>query len=325
MINYRVTTKDDFTTVTYKQKDALQVNQREMGMFDSNAIPGFMKPRLDAANEMSFVAPACVPLKKYLTKEGSVAKVYNVLRQTMNMMNQVTANQLFVQNVLLDMKYVFVREMTDKVYFVYEPYLKNVTPAYVFSFLLEVVNVTKTKDKEQQVRLSQLKSFLNTHSRLDELDGYLSQMDAKKGVTPMNAKPSVTPMADEGTVLLSVEDEGTTVLTASQDFELETTVLRREPMAKLTRNRSGAGVQLIGSQITIGRSADNVVVISDITDVSRHHAVITKNNGTYTLKDLGSKNGSTINGRMIQRNVNETIQSGDVLAFAEEAFTFTVE
>lgn len=316
MINYRVTTKDDFTIVTYRQKDALQVNQREMGLFDSNAVPGFMKPRLDAANEMSFFAPACVPLKKYLAKEGSITKVCNVLRQTIDMMNQVTANQLFVQNVLLDMKYVFVREMTDKVYFVYEPYLKNTMPAHVFSFLLEVVNVTKIKDKEQQARLSQLKSFLNTHSRLDELDGYLSQMDAKKGVTPM---------ADEGTVLLSVEDEGTTVLTASQDFELETTVLRREPIATLTRNRSGAGIRLTGSQITIGRSADNVVVISDITDVSRHHAVITRNNGTYTLTDLGSKNGSTINGRMIQRNVNETIQSGDVLAFAEEAFTFTVE
>ncbi len=325
MVNYKVTNKNDMTVVSYKQKDMLQINQREMGLFDSNAIPGFMKPKWETANEMSFIAPSAVPIKKYLSRNGSLSKVIHVLKRTFAMMNQVSENQLFVQNVLLDTKYVFVREMTGEVYFLYEPYLKNNAPTNVLAFLAEVINSAKLKDKNQKSQLEQLRTFLNSHNRMDELEAYMNQLEAGQNAPIMQnpAPPVYNLMEDEGTTVLSMEDEGTMVLNMSEDPE--TTVLRRDPILSLTRNSSGVKVQLTGNQCTIGRSADNYISIRDITDVSRHHAVISMNNGVYSLMDLGSTNGSTVNGRMIEKNVNETIQNGDVLAFAEEEFTFKVE
>lgn len=47
---------------------------------------------------------------------------------------------------------------------------------------------------------------------------------------------------------------------------------------------------------TIGRSSDSLIFLDDIT-VSRKHASIEKNNlGKYCLKDLGSLNGTYVNG-----------------------------
>jgi hypothetical protein len=52
--------------------------------------------------------------------------------------------------------------------------------------------------------------------------------------------------------------------------------------------------------VTIGRGPDNQVVLPD-REVSRHHAQIRHEGGRYVLVDLGSKNGTLVNGSRIER------------------------
>jgi pSer/pThr/pTyr-binding forkhead associated (FHA) protein len=53
--------------------------------------------------------------------------------------------------------------------------------------------------------------------------------------------------------------------------------------------------------------------------VSRHHATIESRNGSFTMRDLGSQNGTFVAGE----KVNETpIKDGDSLKFGDAAFTF---
>jgi pSer/pThr/pTyr-binding forkhead associated (FHA) protein len=47
--------------------------------------------------------------------------------------------------------------------------------------------------------------------------------------------------------------------------------------------------------ITIGRAPDNIIVLTD-RSVSNRHAVLRLANGSYYLKDLGSTNGTRVNG-----------------------------
>lgn len=58
----------------------------------------------------------------------------------------------------------------------------------------------------------------------------------------------------------------------------------------------------LAEQITIGRSADNHVVIDDAT-VSAHHAVIERTDAGYQIRDLGSTNGVRINGKVQQHSL----------------------
>jgi adenylate cyclase len=63
---------------------------------------------------------------------------------------------------------------------------------------------------------------------------------------------------------------------------------------------------------SIGREKDNDVILSDRT-ISRHHARITITKEGYILTDLGSYNGTIVNGNPIQRIVlknNDTIKLG---------------
>ena len=66
----------------------------------------------------------------------------------------------------------------------------------------------------------------------------------------------------------------------------------------------GAGgtrsIDLAGDHVTIGRQADNLVALSDDVMVSRHHATLEFRDGHWWIHDLGSHNGTTVDGRTVE-------------------------
>jgi len=55
-----------------------------------------------------------------------------------------------------------------------------------------------------------------------------------------------------------------------------------------------------GRPLTIGRSPSCDIALRDLT-VSRRHALLRFRDGGWTVQDLGSKNGLTVNGRAVGR------------------------
>jgi len=76
-----------------------------------------------------------------------------------------------------------------------------------------------------------------------------------------------------------------------------------------------------GTGLTIGRAADNDLVIPD-SRVSRHHARIAGRRGTLVYADLGSTNGSRVNGVQVGELVlgaGDRIEIGDTVIVVEVA------
>ena len=71
----------------------------------------------------------------------------------------------------------------------------------------------------------------------------------------------------------------------------------------------GAGQRFpLGPRSTIGRSEKNTIQLDD-EQASRDHAVIMRSNEGVSLQDLGSTNGTQVNGRLTRHPV--TLESGD--------------
>src|SRR4051812_11146043 len=69
-------------------------------------------------------------------------------------------------------------------------------------------------------------------------------------------------------------------------------------------------VKLRTQPLTIGRHADNALVL-DESQASRFHCVIEREpGGTFTLRDLQSRNGTLLNG---QRVINSVLKTGDLI------------
>ena len=77
----------------------------------------------------------------------------------------------------------------------------------------------------------------------------------------------------------------------------------------------GAAFTLEGDQLTIGRDSTNEIVIND-AEVSRHHARLTFQGGKYVLEDLGSTNGTFVNGQRLSGP--RVLKAGEVVSFGEQ-------
>ncbi len=86
------------------------------------------------------------------------------------------------------------------------------------------------------------------------------------------------------------------------------------------RNSEGSNeiIQLSGTELTIGRSPEADIVIRD-EKVSRIHASVILWAGDYVIKDLGSRNGTLINGNMIDVAV---LKPGDSIKVGPRSIDF---
>jgi hypothetical protein len=77
----------------------------------------------------------------------------------------------------------------------------------------------------------------------------------------------------------------------------------------------GVTFPLEGDQLTIGRDASNGVAIND-AEVSRKHSRLSFQGGKYVLEDLGSTNGTFVNGQRLSGPV--VLKPGDVVSLGEQ-------
>ncbi len=81
---------------------------------------------------------------------------------------------------------------------------------------------------------------------------------------------------------------------------------------------TGRTFELSDQPLTIGRAADNHIAVAS-PRASRRHAQIRREGAAFVLYDLGSANGTLVNGQRVQRAV---LQPGDLIDIGDEVFRF---
>jgi hypothetical protein len=101
----------------------------------------------------------------------------------------------------------------------------------------------------------------------------------------------------------------------SQNFQL---VMQKGP-------NPGKIYELAQEEITIGRDISNRLVIND-PEVSRRHARLTSQVGGYVIEDLGSTNGTFVDGQRLMGphllRPGQTVMFGEKITLAYEALGF---
>ncbi len=77
----------------------------------------------------------------------------------------------------------------------------------------------------------------------------------------------------------------------------------------------GATYSLEGDQLVIGRDSSSSIAIND-AEVSRKHARLNFQGGKYVIEDLGSTNGTFVNGQRLSGPA--VLKSGDVISLGEQ-------
>jgi len=89
----------------------------------------------------------------------------------------------------------------------------------------------------------------------------------------------------------------------------------------LSRHRDvTARFRIAGPEAQIGRGYDNDVIVDDPM-VSRHHCQLKLQHGAYGFVDLGSRNGSMVNGQPVQE---VALGPGDIIQVGSTTIEFGV-
>ncbi|HMF57213.1 MAG TPA: FHA domain-containing protein [Pyrinomonadaceae bacterium] len=85
--------------------------------------------------------------------------------------------------------------------------------------------------------------------------------------------------------------------------------------AKLIVIQPGSSAQELefqGQVVSIGRALDNTIVVESDSNVSRYHAEIVARDGGYWVSDLGSSNGTSLNGQPVE--FEQRLKDGDSIS-----------
>jgi hypothetical protein len=103
-----------------------------------------------------------------------------------------------------------------------------------------------------------------------------------------------------------------------------------EPLEERARSREETALLLLDDRrfvvgpggVSLGRSRQCDIVLSD-PNVSRQHAEVRARGGSWVLTDLGSTNGSRINGRPVEGS--EVVRPGDEIELGSTVLRFELE
>lgn len=90
--------------------------------------------------------------------------------------------------------------------------------------------------------------------------------------------------------------------------------------AKLVNKATGESFVLARSVLKIGRDEGNDVTLPDDTFISRHHAWVLHMRGGWWVEDLGSTNGTLLNGKQLEER--KQIAPGDAIKIGRTELFF---
>jgi hypothetical protein len=156
-----------------------------------------------------------------------------------------------------------------------------------------LVELATTCTKDDFVSFVHCPAFVGAGIRDGELERLASTGQGNKGSKTQMFNPSMRSFLVEGA---SIE---------------QSIFLLRKPM-------QGSPAEL--KRFTVGRVPENDILMNDYA-ISRSHALVEIRGESYYLKDLGSSNGTFVNGRLIDDR-GTLLKDGDSVIFARYKFEF---
>ena len=156
-----------------------------------------------------------------------------------------------------------------------------------------------------------------------EMATYLADLAQERGFT-MLEHPRVELSADPAVPRHSIQVVAETQ-SAPHGGDTHTQIIQpaaapTQPRTRLLLNTSAGKhvIPLESTQLTVGRGLNNDIILED-TRVSRHHAQLRYRQRRFWISDLGSTNGTFVNGEQIEE---KALRDGDLISLGGLELTY---
>lgn len=309
---------------------------------------------------IEYSGPVGIALSVRMNKPVTKYDFFFIMEQIVDIVQKAKANGLPLNKIVWDPNCVYINETTRELQFIYLPLENAPAEADIIGFIERIIYSAKPDTGQDTDYITEFTYFLKGMRTFDpdKTEKYIIRIDPKivniikkhgQGQSGFmtdkqkdyyehykdddQATGLIGDDEDEATGLLD-EDEATGLLVNDEDgtdllVEEGTSLLDEETVKQVThyatlyRESTGENIQVNGAVFRLGKDKSSAdYCVSNNSAVSRSHADIIGRGSSHYVTDLGSKNGTFINGKAIPKYQEVPIQDGDELKLANEVFVF---
>lgn len=183
-MKYKVTQHDSQTVVKVKTLKNEELITREVNNLMQSPLRGlfslkYRKGGLFYHYILEYTAPHSIPIVQYLKTPINQKTFYNIMAQIVALINGLQQKNMSLNNLMLDMRYVFVNPNTRELNFLYIPVLSSQSFTDVLGFIRGLLQTASPDANENTKYYSDFLSFCGKQERfsVEAFKNYLTRQD----------------------------------------------------------------------------------------------------------------------------------------------------
>jgi len=314
MEEYKIINKNNKRYIQFKLKN--EIPNYVIYMHQENKISNIMNMYIDENNSIIYDISKLQSIKSYFVTNGATLENIMVFMNQYNKLLKNTKEYLISENhILLNENHIYTNGEFSKVFFLLYSHGKKdkeETITKLFKFIIGNYLICKSFN-EIRIREDILKYFKNHKYDYTIINKMIKEIQQLKPTKITNNSIKVNFNFKKNIInkfnKKNKYNDSTCEIRNIEGVFCLTNIL--DITKKLYLNEEG---------IIINR----MILIKDYDihnkKIGRYHARVYMEQGKILIFDLGSKNGTYINGERISKRIPCEIEKGDIVAFADEEF-----
>lgn len=315
-MKFTVRTRNRQLFVRVRLDSNTELSSRELECLSAGGLSGFLTLKRSKRSMLEFEGPQGVSLLQSLKDPMSESDFFYMMQQIVEAVKVLEGHRLFLKNLVLDMRYVFINQNTKELLFLYLPVVSDFRSVDMLGFIQSVVYSAAFMENRTDFAVQFMRYLKEErYFSVETLERYLTEKGIRIKPSSMQAvmfqegtsllsEYGSAPYMDEGTSLLtgaapvSGLDEGTSLLKAwnpVSDIEDGTSLLATPPSVPeadegtslLVSNMGGTGVQQHRAYLIRSSTNEKIMIYKDVFTMGKGEKnvdyMITDNNAVSRI------------------------------------------
>lgn len=178
-MKFKAKAKDCQLLVKVKTTFGETIDEKELDRFSRLFLRGFLKPKLVKKNLIEYTGPVGISLYDRLKRPVTKREFLFILEQVVVAVQKLQANNMGINNLVMNLQYVYINEVTKEVQFVYVPTVMGQQNMNLIEFIEAIAYSVKPADEKDNDFVSRFIYFFKAMKPFDinKVEAFVAKED----------------------------------------------------------------------------------------------------------------------------------------------------
>jgi hypothetical protein len=178
-VKFKAKAKDCQLLVKAKTAFGETIDEKELDRFSRVFLRGFLKPKMVKKNLIEYTGPVGISLYDRLKRPVTKREFLFILEQVVVAVQKLQANNMGINNLVMNLQYVYINEVTKEVQFVYVPTVMGQQNMNLIEFIEAIAYSVKPADEKDNDFVSRFIYFFKAMKpfNINKVEAFVGKED----------------------------------------------------------------------------------------------------------------------------------------------------